>query len=848
MDNTQDNLTAQETTGQAQPDAGLTFTRFGQIMTEIRDQPLWRSEADKCADYYDGNQLDADTVRLLEQRGMGPLIVNLIKPTIDMVLGMEAKTRTDWRVQADNDEFQDVAEALSAKLHEAERETRADRACSDGYASMIKAGLGWVEVSKQSDPFAYPIRACAVHRREIFYDWVARDPGLTDSRYKVRKRWFDLDQAEMYFPKHKGVLHGATMGWAIDQLQAEMVDTGLMHSFDSQRSVSFEDYEWRNAERLLFAEVWYRQHARGYVLTVPDGRTVELDMRNPAHLAAITAGGIKPKAAVYQKMRMSVWAGPIRLLDRPVKRNVDPYIPFFGYREDLTGVPYGLIRTMLSPQDEVNARRQKLMWLLSARRVTMDSDSLDKKANTISEMLAELARADAVVQLNPSRRNQQGFQVDANLEVGKQQYEIMKDAEDTVQRAAGIYQPMLGSAEQGTTSGIAINSLVEQGTTTLAEINDNYRYSRRAVGEAIVNLICDNIGGQQVNVVVGEDARKRIISLNMPARDPQTGMVVLQNDVQRSQIKVALEDVPSTPSYRAQQAQMLTQVMQSLAPEVQAVLLPHFFDSTELPQRKQIVATLKQVLNLPDTEYKPGQDPEKDKLMQTVQQLHQQLQQMAQSPEFAKAQADALDTAAAAEQKKAQAEKIRAEVARMGLEDERQRTAPAASPAEGELRAQVEDLTAEYDGAIQEAAKAGAELQSLRTALERAQIEENYKREMVSTELRKAEIEAETRKAEAEAEVRKAEIEAEARKKEAATSQREDSLKPLASQIEQIKQAIADLVEAREKTELAEVAPTPNITIPVNITVEKSGAKTATIKKQDDGSYSAVVEDSRTGE
>jgi hypothetical protein len=210
----------------------------------------------------------------------------------------------------------------------------------------------------------------------------------------------------MYFPRHKDVLYGASMGWAIDQLQAEMVDTGLSHGFDVQRAVSLEDYEWRDAGRLLFAEVWYRQHARGYVLKLPDGRTVELNMRNPMHMAAVASGRIKPKAAVYQKMRMSVWAGPIKLLDRPVKRNADPYIPFFGYREDLTNVPYGLIRTMLSPQDEINARRQKLMWLLSARRVVI-LRPLDKTANTIQKCCPGLPER-MPVQLTRTARTRTG--------------------------------------------------------------------------------------------------------------------------------------------------------------------------------------------------------------------------------------------------------------------------------------------------------------------------------------------------------------------------------------------------------------------------------------------------------
>ena len=86
------------------PDA-LSVTTLSRWLEEIRNQPEWRREADKCADYYDGNQLDTDTLQALEDKGLGPLITNLIAPTVNAVLGMEAKTRTDWHVGADDDRY-----------------------------------------------------------------------------------------------------------------------------------------------------------------------------------------------------------------------------------------------------------------------------------------------------------------------------------------------------------------------------------------------------------------------------------------------------------------------------------------------------------------------------------------------------------------------------------------------------------------------------------------------------------------------------------------------------------------------------------------------------------------------
>jgi len=142
---------------QAPADVGaLSVFQLERWLDKIRNQPSWHREADKTCDYYDGNQLDAETLARLDEKGFSPLVTNLIQPTVNAVLGMEANTRTDWRVGGDDEQYQDVAEALSAKMHETEREAQADTATSDAYASQIKTGFGVVEVSRNSNPFNYP--------------------------------------------------------------------------------------------------------------------------------------------------------------------------------------------------------------------------------------------------------------------------------------------------------------------------------------------------------------------------------------------------------------------------------------------------------------------------------------------------------------------------------------------------------------------------------------------------------------------------------------------------------------------------------------------------------------------
>ena len=612
----------------------LTPDTLQQWCQEIREQPYWRTEADKCEDYYAGNQIDRETAEALEQRGMGELITNLVAPTINTVLGLEAKSRTDWRIVADTDDQQEIAEAISAKLAEAERESRADRACADAYASMVKTGIGWVAVTRNADPFKYPFKTMAVHRREMFWDWNSIEPDLSDARYVLRKRWFGLTEACAYLPEHAEVIKAAGSGWTAHTIDliTNSSDLSLMHALDQDRRTPIDDYEWRDTtnRRVCLYEVWYRHFVRGMVVETPGGRVTEYEPENPMHQMGVAMGVFQPRPAVFSKLRVSLWLGPHKLSDEPYGGRL-PYIPFFGYREDLTGAPYGMIRAMIPLQDEVNARRRKLLWMLSAKRVTADSDALDSRYNDFGDLAREVARPDAVLITNPNRINKNlGVHVDNDSGLNQQQFQIMEESKKAIQEVAGVFNAMMGR-DSGATSGLAINSLVEQGSNALGDINDNYRFSRRLVGEALVELIRDDMQGENLEVQTGEAGRRKGVALNVPVVDPATGLIYKHNDVSKASIKVALEDIPSTPAYKAQQQMQISEVLKSLPPQIQAPLVPFYLESTDLPKRREMADVVRKSLGL--GEEGEQQDPMVAQLQQQLAMMQEQVQQGVQQYE-----------------------------------------------------------------------------------------------------------------------------------------------------------------------------------------------------------------------
>src|SRR5690606_19631529 len=294
--------------------------------------------------------------------------------------------------------------------------------------------------------------------------------------------------------------------------------------------------------------------------------------------------------------------GPHRVADSesPHPHNHFPYVPFFGYREDRSGVPYGMIRGMMSAQDEINHRRSKLTWLLNAKRVIKDDDALLNMND--NDMLDELFRVDGVINLNPNRQNKDhnAFRIEQETGVAAQQFQVMQEAQKMVQDVAGVYNAFLGQ-ESGAKSGVAIDSLVEQGTTTLAEINDNYRISRQLVGELLLAHIVDDIGDtrQEVKINVNKPRATKVVVLNDRRADDSAGVdptrTQISNSVTRTKTRVVLADIASTPGYRQQMARSLMDLAGQLPEQYTAALIDLIVEMGDFPNRDEVLKRVRQV-------------------------------------------------------------------------------------------------------------------------------------------------------------------------------------------------------------------------------------------------------------
>ncbi|EKN3846918.1 TPA: portal protein [Yersinia enterocolitica] len=611
----------------------FTLERLMDISSDIDHQPDWRTNANTACAYYDGDQLAPEVVAKLRERGQPLTQHNLIAPTIDGVLGMEAKTRTDLMVIADdpNEEMEVMAEAVNAEFADTCRLSGLNKARSDAYAEQIKAGLSWVEVRRNSDPFDNKFKVSTVHRNEVFWDWFSREADLSDCRWLMRKRWLDVDEVKGTFPDKSQIIDYSLNEWKgfVDTELAAGQESDLMSAYEEYQSWSRESTEWvsSNRKRVLLQVIYYRTFQRLPILQLSNGRVVEYDKNNVMHAVAVATDRVQVTMARVSRIRESWFVGPHFIIDRPctAPQGMFPLIPFWGYRKDKTGAPYGLACRAIPAQDEVNFRRIKLTWLLQAKRVIKDADATEMTDKQLAE---EIERPDGVINLNPNRANKttaaDALNIQQDFQVAQQQFQVMQESMKLIQDGLGVYSAFLGQ-DSNASSGVAISNLVEQGATTLAEINDNYQFACQQVGQLLLCYLLEELTKRRnYPVVINRDDPRKRKEVVLNAAEEAGRM---NNDVSRLRAHIALAPIQQTPAYKSQLAQRLSEVIVGLPPQIQVSVLDMWVELLDLPNKQEFVERIRGALGTPKS---PDEmTPEEQQAAQQEQQLQQQQQELA---------------------------------------------------------------------------------------------------------------------------------------------------------------------------------------------------------------------------
>lgn len=585
---------------------------------ELSRQATNRYQMAKDEDYYDGLQLTPAEIAALQARGQAPTIYNEIAPTINWMTGTERRTRTDFKVAPTKDGEQPLSDAVvkTKLLKYLSEVNRTPFNNSNAFKDAIVAGLGWKEIGVRGNPEQEPIYDRSESWRYILYDSLDSSLTLDESRYLFRMKWLDLDTAVALFPEQASKIEAAaeqnpgTRGyeWWYGRRITELDPEDEVGQAESRFNY-YDASAWLHnpRDRVQLFEGWYRMPIRPGKGT-PHG----------AH------------DGVYMQMRCAIFTDMDLLYDEasPYAHNRFPLVPTWCYRRRRDNAPYGVVRNIRSPQDALNKRMSKSIFLMSTNQVIIEKRAISPEVMDESELREEAAAPDGFMILADDGLQRIRIEKGADLAVGHMQ---LADRDRTsIRQVAGVTSEQLGR-DSNLISGTALRAKHEEGSVVTAEPFDNARLARQVEGEIKLSLIEQFYTEPKVIRLTGERGKHDFEKIN--TIDETTGEVI--NDVTAQKAQFIIDEQDFRESLRQAMFEQLMDMLGKIGnidPMFARNVIDLVLEYADVPGRAALVSRIREITGQTDpeaqlTEEQVAKKQAQDQEAQVVKQLELQTAQ-----------------------------------------------------------------------------------------------------------------------------------------------------------------------------------------------------------------------------
>jgi hypothetical protein len=361
--------------------------------------------------YYDGpEQLNSDVRRVLKSRGQPAIYTNRIRPAIDGVLGVLDAASTSPRAYPRNphpeqENAADVATKALRYIAESNQFAGVRLDCAEEH-QIEGTCAAVVEVGEDMD-----VVVTQIPWKDFFYDPRSRKADFSDARYMGAAKWMYADDVQALYPERYAAMGDPVEGAiASDEIREDKPTTAL-------------GWVDKRERRLMVVEVYYREGGEWF-------------------RCVFCASGIFEFAASPYLDDKGRTMCPIEAESCYIDRDY---------------MRYGRVRDMRPIQDEVNARRSRLLHLANSRQIQeREAGASPVDAETARR---EAARADGII---PS-----GWQMVPTADLAAGQQLLLAESKNEIERM-GPTPAVLGRQGSAAQSGRAKQVLEQAGLTELA--------------------------------------------------------------------------------------------------------------------------------------------------------------------------------------------------------------------------------------------------------------------------------------------------------------------------------------------------------------------------------------------
>lgn len=565
------------------------------------------------------NQWEEKARQEREKDGRPALTIDRLGDTVRKILGSMRQNRPSIKVLPAEGGDVEVAEIYNDLIREIENASRARTVYMTAANFQVRAGYGVIGVSSienSTDVWTQDLRLRRYRNPfAVYFDPEAVEQDKSDGDYAFVSEWFSESKFKRRFPKAKWP--GDTSGSEIGQ-RAEL---------------------WYSDSKCRVIKGWRKMPVEKEITLLSDGRTVtEL---SDTDMLAIESGDLRAERSRKVKSHEVI---RFVMTEHEIIEGIDtwpgqfiPLVPVYGEEIDIEGrVSWrGITRTAKDPQRLYNFARTSIAETLMEQPrapymagISQLPPELRKVWDTANEGRKPYLPFDDTANPNPPSRQpppvlSSGYAAEAQI------------ASDDLQRATGVFDTSLG-AKSNEVSGVAIAARQQGSDTGTYIFPDNLAVAIEQVGRILVELIPHFYDTARVLRVRGEDDSNREVKINQPRLD-QDGKKYVENDMGRGKYDINVSVGPSYATQRLEARDSMIGFIQAI-PGAGQLVADLVAKNMDWPGASEFAERLKAML--PPGVGDDEEDPEKQQMIQTIQQLEGLLQEATQGLEAQKAQAE----------------------------------------------------------------------------------------------------------------------------------------------------------------------------------------------------------------
>lgn len=545
--------------------------KFDQWLRNTEDyEEKWRKDNNENYSYYDGDQWSEDEIETIESRGQQATVLNVMRPTIDMVLALESELKTSTQVVGREESDSLTARLLTELLSQTFDQNDKNYYTSQSFRQGLIGGRGWIFVHPEVDEDdEIQIKVDHLPWEEVYIDPHHQKPDGSDARFILRKQWEDRDIIEEKWPEQgkkiedmitanddengfKGIEYGAQQNETNRIQRGE--DDGVTQYYDQK------------TDRVLLIHCWYRD-AKGVLRYVLFAGNVFLVGEDPALEGKSDANN-----------------------EDPIGINMFPLIPFTAFRKR-EGEPQGLVRLIRDPQDQVNKLNSKYLFNACSNRVMMEEDATDDP----EELHAQWNKPNGLAKVSSGALNK--VRTDDNARELNGLSNQLQFMLNMIQKISGVNDSMLGVGAVNERSAQQGRQRIAQGSRVQTSILENFYFTNKRIAQVTLRQIAAFYDTERIIRITEPNGEISHLKVNQPIGIDEDGEPIIFaniNDVLK--YDVIMKEVAPFDSTKELSLQYLTEAGKAgvIEPLVLAELLIGLSDT---PHKEELIARNEQLYN-----------------------------------------------------------------------------------------------------------------------------------------------------------------------------------------------------------------------------------------------------------